>query len=318
MEKVERILWRVVPGMKRFLILSKTLSFSCLLFPTYISMISWLLRIRSPLSRLLFPSLLSWALVNYVLATFACHSFTNPAILSRIFGSSETRRKISDLGFERHIQILEGFGWTFYFDLCIPLLLMHESCLAWFAALVASCFSSRLQRSSSMKKQIKLIMTWWEDDDYKEEEYGEELRIEEEEEKAEDQLRIEEEEEEKEKAEDLKKWMVLKTREDEMKKEEEARREEMMKKVMEKLKKEKEKHKGYRRKWEEEKEEKARLNGELCVATKWADYCQTFLQNYEEERRKWEEERSELTAKLSAAQKSSDLYQQLLHECSSF
>ena len=99
MEKVERILWRVVPGMKRFLILSKTLSFSCLLFPTYISMISWLLRIRSPLSRLLFPSLLSWALVNYVLATFACHSFTNPAILSRIFGSSETRRKISDLGF---------------------------------------------------------------------------------------------------------------------------------------------------------------------------------------------------------------------------
>ncbi|XP_019074366.1 uncharacterized protein LOC109122297 [Vitis vinifera] len=288
MEKVERILWRVVPGMKRFLILSKTLSFSCLLFPTYISMISWLLRIRSPLSRLLFPSLLSWALVNYVLATFACHSFTNPAILSRIFGSSETRRKISDLGFERHIQILEGFGWTFYFDLCIPLLLMHESCLAWFAALVASCFSSRLQRSSSMKKQIKLIMTWWEDDDYKEEEYGEELRIEEEEEKAEDQLRIEEEEEEKEKAEDLKKWM------------------------------EKEKHKGYRRKWEEEKEEKARLNGELCVATKWADYCQTFLQNYEEERRKWEEERSELTAKLSAAQKSSDLYQQLLHECSSF
>ncbi|RVW38508.1 hypothetical protein CK203_085259 [Vitis vinifera] len=185
MEKVERILWRVVPGMKRFLILSKTLSFSCLLFPTYISMISWLLRIRSPLSRLLFPSLLSWALVNYVLATFACHSFTNPAILSRIFGSSETRRKISDLGFERHIQILEGFGWTFYFDLCIPLLLMHESCLAWFAALVASCFSSRLQRSSK-------------------EEYGEELRMEEEEEeeKAEDQLRIEEEEEE-EKAEDM-------------------------------------------------------------------------------------------------------------------
>ncbi|KAL6346899.1 hypothetical protein AAG906_003016 [Vitis piasezkii] len=309
MEKVERILWRVVPGMKRFLILSKTLSFSCLLFPTYISMISWLLRIRSPLSRLLFPSLLSWALVNYVLATFACHSFTNPAILSRIFGSSETRRKISDLGFERHIQILEGFGWTFYFDLCIPLLLMHESCLAWFAALVASCLSSRLQRSSSMKKQIKLIMTWWEDDDRKEEEYGEELRIEEEEEeeKAEDQLRIEEEEEEEEKAEDQ-----LRIEEEEEEEEEEEKAEDMKKWM------EKEKHKGYRRKWEEEKEEKARLNGELCVATKWAEYCQTFLQNYEEERRKWEEERSELTAKLSAAQKSSDLYQQLLHECSSF
>ncbi|KAJ9704486.1 hypothetical protein PVL29_002854 [Vitis rotundifolia] len=281
MEKVERILWRVVPGMKRFLIFSKTLSFSRLVFPTYIS---WLLRIPSPLS---------WALFNYVLATFACHSFTNPAILSWIFGSSKTRRKISDLGFERNIQILEGFGWTFYFDLCIPLLLMHGSCLAWFAALVVFCFSTRLQRSSSMKKQE-----------------------EEEEEEAEYQLRIEEAEE---KAEDMKKWMVLKTREDEMKKEEEARREELMKKVMEKLKKEKEKHKGYRRKWEEEKEEKARLNGELRqAATKWAEYCQTFLQNYEEERRKWEEEKSELTAKLSAAQKSSDLYQQLLHECHSF
>ena len=89
---------------------------------------------------------------------------------------------------------------------------------------------------------------------------------------------------------------------------EEERREEMMRKVMEKWKKEKIRRNTYKVKWEKEKEENARLSGNLSTdGTRRAEFWKIYR-----ERRKWEEERRQLARKLSTVPKESHFYQQLL------